>query len=128
MGTYKGTHHEISGAEKMVKATTKAVFIIKELTENTCEWTRLMQADLKLSSEIPKSALDFIVKAQMGYANKAQEKFRRNGREVDRERVNRLAGIMIARRGKPLMDDQVRLEVASTHIVAPLAFHRNAQF
>lgn len=111
-----------------MKTTSTGVQIIKEFTNNTCEWTRLMQADLKLSSEIPKSALDFIVKAQMGYANKAQEKFRRNGREVDRERVNRLAGIMIARRGKPLMDDQVRLEVACTHIVASLAFHRNAQF
>ncbi|GMH55111.1 hypothetical protein TrLO_g5807 [Triparma laevis f. longispina] len=43
----------MSGAEKMVKATTKAVFIIKELTENTCEWTRAQQGDLKFSSAMP---------------------------------------------------------------------------
>ncbi|GMH76230.1 hypothetical protein TrLO_g4036 [Triparma laevis f. longispina] len=38
--TYDGTHHDVSGAEHMVEATSKAAFIIKELTENTCEYTR----------------------------------------------------------------------------------------
>ena len=37
----------------------------------------------------------------------AQEKFRRNGKTVDREGVAALAGAMIGRRGVPLIEDQV---------------------
>ncbi|GMH65896.1 hypothetical protein TrLO_g8811 [Triparma laevis f. longispina] len=51
--TYAGTHHEVAGAENMVEGTSKGVFIIKELTENTCEWTRAQQANLKFSSSMP---------------------------------------------------------------------------
>ncbi|GMH95050.1 hypothetical protein TL16_g13066 [Triparma laevis f. inornata] len=43
----------------------------------------------------------------MGRASELQENFRRNGREVDRERVAALAAEMIDQRGKKLMDDQV---------------------
>ncbi|GMH79638.1 hypothetical protein TL16_g08210 [Triparma laevis f. inornata] len=35
--TYEGTHHEVAGAEKMMEATSKGMYIIKELSENTCE-------------------------------------------------------------------------------------------
>ncbi|GMH71345.1 hypothetical protein TrLO_g3864 [Triparma laevis f. longispina] len=56
--TYEGTNHEVAGAENMVKATTIGVFIIK-LTEKSCEWTRAQQADLKFSSSMPVSALNF---------------------------------------------------------------------
>ncbi|GMH72902.1 hypothetical protein TL16_g06036 [Triparma laevis f. inornata] len=104
--TYAGTHHEVAGAENMVEGTSKGVFIIKELTENTCEWTRAQQANLKFSSSMPVSALEFLTKLQMSYANEVQKKFRRNGKEVDRERVAALAGKMIERRGKLLMEDQ----------------------
>ncbi|GMH68801.1 hypothetical protein TrLO_g1825 [Triparma laevis f. longispina] len=104
--TYKGTHHEVSGAEKMVEATSKGVFIIKELTENTCEWTRAQQGDLKFSSRIPASMVDLIVKKQLGRAYEVQEKFRRNGKAVDRDREAALAREMIERRGKSLMEDQ----------------------
>ncbi|GMH72175.1 hypothetical protein TrLO_g7138 [Triparma laevis f. longispina] len=107
METYEGTHHEVTGAEKMVKATTKGVYIVKELTKNTCECTRVQQVDFKISSALPASVLDLIVKKQLGRANEMQEKFRRNGKEVDKERVAALAGEMIERRGKPLMADQM---------------------
>ena len=43
----------------------------------------------------------------LGKANELQKKFRRNGKEVDRERVNALAKVMRERRGKPLMGDEV---------------------
>ncbi|GMH72306.1 hypothetical protein TrLO_g5595 [Triparma laevis f. longispina] len=58
--TYEGTHHEIVGAKNMVKATTTGVFVVKELTENTCEWTRAQQGDLKFSSAMPASVSDFV--------------------------------------------------------------------
>ncbi|GMH88065.1 hypothetical protein TL16_g11048 [Triparma laevis f. inornata] len=59
---YEGMHHEVIGAEKMVEATTRGVFIVKELTENTCECTRAQQGYLKFSSAMPVSALDLIAK------------------------------------------------------------------
>lgn len=50
---------------------------------------------------------DFFAKQELGWANELQEHFRRNGKEVDRERGVALAEIMRGRGGKPLMDDQV---------------------
>ena len=48
---YRGaTCHEVEGAEKLHDATTKGVHIVKQLTENTCEWTHVQQADLKVSA------------------------------------------------------------------------------
>ncbi|GMH72059.1 hypothetical protein TL16_g05817 [Triparma laevis f. inornata] len=58
--TYEGTHHEIVGAEKMVEGTTTGVSIVKELTENTCEWTRALQVDLKIS--LPAKIMDMVAK------------------------------------------------------------------
>ncbi|GMH50779.1 hypothetical protein TL16_g00866 [Triparma laevis f. inornata] len=107
METYAGTHHEVAGAEKMVKGTTTGVHIVKELTENTCEWTRVIQADLKFSSAMPVSVLDLVAKQELAWPNKLQEKLRRNGKEVDREVAAALAGEMIEQRRKPLMADQV---------------------
>ncbi|GMH67615.1 hypothetical protein TL16_g04726 [Triparma laevis f. inornata] len=105
--TYEGTYHEVAWAKKMHEATSRGVHIVKELTENTCEWTRAQQADLKFSSAMPVSLLDRVAKKELAWANEYQEKFRRNGKEVDGERVAALAGKMIARREKPLMNDQV---------------------
>ena len=87
----------------MVEGTSKGVFIIKELTENTCQLTRAQLGDLKFSSAMPVSVLDLIIKQQLVAANEVQEEFRRNGKEVDREGVSTLAKKMIERRGEPLM-------------------------
>ncbi|GMH47367.1 hypothetical protein TL16_g00047 [Triparma laevis f. inornata] len=106
MDTYAGTHHEVAGAENMVEPTTTGVHIIKEFAENTCEWTRVLQADLKFTSAMPVSVLELIAKIEMRKSNEEQEKFRRNGKEVDRERVAALAGEMRERRGKLSMADQ----------------------
>ena len=91
--TYKGTHHEVSEADKMVKGTSTGVCIIKELTENTCEWTWAQQIDFKFS--LTANMLDFFAKQNLAWADELQEKFRRNGKEVDGERVAALAGKMI---------------------------------
>ncbi|GMH82067.1 hypothetical protein TL16_g09138 [Triparma laevis f. inornata] len=127
METYEGTHHEVTGAEKMVKATTKGVYIVKELTKNTCECTRVQQVDFKISSALPASVLDLIVKKQLGRANEMQEKFRRNGKEVDKERVAALAGEMIERRGKPLMADQMPVAAWVMDVCSNKGMRRNVK-
>ena len=104
--TYEGTHHEVVGAENMVDGTSEGVFIVKELTENTCEYARAQMGDLKPSSRMPVSALEVVAMMQMGQANVLQEKLRRNGKEVDRDGVVALAEIIGDRRGVPLMEDQ----------------------
>ncbi|GMH84047.1 hypothetical protein TL16_g09797 [Triparma laevis f. inornata] len=65
MEDYKGTSHKVAGSGKMVEATSKGVQIIKELNNNTCEWTMTQQADLKIG--LPANRLDFIAKQQMGW-------------------------------------------------------------
>ncbi|GMI02833.1 hypothetical protein TrVE_jg4749 [Triparma verrucosa] len=103
---YNGTHHEVTGAEKCVEATSRGVQVIKELTDNTCEWIRAQQADLKLSSAIPSSVIELVVMKEMASSDVCQDKYRRNGKEVDLERVADLSQVMRARRGTPLMEDQ----------------------
>ncbi|GMH84358.1 hypothetical protein TrVE_jg5944 [Triparma verrucosa] len=90
---YRGeTCHEVEGAEKLYDAATKGVHIVKQLTKNTCEWTHVQQADLKILN-LPEYLVNYIAKQQLGKANELQEKFRRNGKEVDREKVAALADV-----------------------------------
>ncbi|GMH74562.1 hypothetical protein TL16_g06498 [Triparma laevis f. inornata] len=104
---YSGTHHKAAGSEKMQMATTRGVYVVKELTENTCEWTRAQQVDLKIS--LPANVLNFVATQEMAWANKIQDTFRRNGKEVDVERIAAVAERMKARRGKPPMEDQLEI-------------------
>ncbi|GMH67111.1 hypothetical protein TrLO_g1850 [Triparma laevis f. longispina] len=90
----------------MVQGASKGVYIINELTENTCEWTRAQQVDLKITV-LPANILVFLAKKELAWANQLQEKFRRNGKEVDLEVVAALTGKIIEWRGKSLMEDQV---------------------
>ncbi|GMH98950.1 hypothetical protein TrVE_jg3047 [Triparma verrucosa] len=87
------TCHEVEGAEKLFDATTKGVHIVKKVTENTCEWTHVQQVDLKISV-LPEYLVDYIAKQQLGKANELQEKFRRNGKEVDQEGAAALAKVI----------------------------------
>ncbi|GMH78176.1 hypothetical protein TrLO_g2562 [Triparma laevis f. longispina] len=105
---YGGTRNKVSD-EKMTRASSRGVIIIKELTENTCEWTRVQQVDLKFTKVMPSSVLDFLIKQHLGWANEMQEQFRRNGKRVDRERLVALSEVMRRRRGKPLHADQERV-------------------
>ncbi|GMH69388.1 hypothetical protein TL16_g05146 [Triparma laevis f. inornata] len=98
---YKGTKHKVSGAEKMKAASTRGVYIIKELTWNTCEWTSRSKVLV-----VARERVGFLSKQELSWANVVQEKFKRNEKEVDRERVAFLAEKMRAWRGKPLKDDQ----------------------
>ncbi|GMH84308.1 hypothetical protein TL16_g09884 [Triparma laevis f. inornata] len=102
---YCGTKYRIEGAEDFMGATSKGVYVIREITENTCEWTRVQNVDLKLTS-IPVSILEFYTVNELNWANDVQEKYKRNNKDVDRERVESIAELMIACRNKPLMKDQ----------------------
>ena len=78
---YKGTRHEITGDQRMVRAGIRGVYIVKELTDNTCEWTWAQQLDLKIKA-MTKKLLAFIVWQQLGWVDEMYEKFKRNGMEV----------------------------------------------
>ncbi|GMH56674.1 hypothetical protein TrST_g10865 [Triparma strigata] len=106
---YQGeTCHQVADSEKMILGTTRGVHIIKEITENTCEWTKVQQADLKISV-LPEYLIDFLARQQLGKVNEVQEKFKRNGHEVDQEVANAFKKIMRKRRGVAPMEDQVEV-------------------
>ncbi|GMH82652.1 hypothetical protein TrST_g12211 [Triparma strigata] len=102
---YAGTRNKVSGAAKKIRADSTGVHIVRELTGNTCEWTRAQQVDLKFKV-MPSGVLDFLAKQHLGWADDMQEKFRRNGKVVDREAIEYLAKVMRANRGLPLLPDQ----------------------
>ena len=41
MSDYAGTHHTLKGTDGMIKGLSKGVHVVKELTNNTCVWTRI---------------------------------------------------------------------------------------
>ena len=41
MDDYGGTHHSLKGTDGMMKGLSKGTNVVKELTKNTCEWTRI---------------------------------------------------------------------------------------
>ena len=103
---YQGeTHSCVDGTEHVVRGVSSGVHRIKELTDNTCEWTRVQRVDLKVKG-MPKAVVQVITKNQLGFANEIQELYRRNGKEVDREKMDALTQIMRERRGEKLTDDQ----------------------
>jgi hypothetical protein len=99
------TYYNVDGAEQMYDATIVGAHIFSYVTEHTCEWTWVQQVDLKIS--LPARVMDIVAKQHLGWANDKQEKFRRNGKEVDREKVTALAEVIKKRRGLALMEDQV---------------------
>ena len=73
---YSGEHLSVPAAEKMKAGTSRGVYIIREVTENTCEWTKVQQSDLKISG-LPGNMVDFVVKQHLfGDAKELQEKVR----------------------------------------------------
>ena len=107
IGEYMGTRHKLKGTEKMVEGSSRGIHIVRQLTDNICEWTRTQQVDIKAS--LPKLVMDMMTKAQMAWANELEEKHRRNGKEVDREMRLTLAELMMQRQGMQLNRDQEAL-------------------
>ena len=101
------TYYNVDGAEQMYNATIVGAHIFSYVTKHTCEWTWVQQVDLKIS--LPARVMDIVAKQQLRKANDKQEKFRRNGKEVDREKVTALTAVMEEQRGVALMEDQAEV-------------------
>ena len=80
----KNPYERVEGTEKFKEATSRGVYIIKELSDSTCEWTWAQQYVLNITA-MPNSLVDFMLGQQLGWANELQEMFKRNMKEVDRE-------------------------------------------
>ena len=101
---YTGTHYNLKGTERMVRGLSRGLHVVKELTENTCEWSRVLMVDIKIA--LPKAILDMLSRSNLVWANQLQEEFKRNGNMVDRERRLSLATTMKRRRGIQLTKEQ----------------------
>ncbi|GMH76095.1 hypothetical protein TL16_g06968 [Triparma laevis f. inornata] len=109
LSEYKGkTKPMVPGTEKMVRALTRGVYFIKELTKSTCQWTRAQQVDLKVSM-MSTGMMDYFAKQHLGWANVLQKKYRRNGNEVDRENSCAIIKMMREMKGLPLRADQTEM-------------------
>lgn len=76
---YNGTHHKVAGTETTVEATSRGIYVVKELpNKNTCEWTWAQQVDLKIAM-VTTNMANFFAMQQLGWANEYQEKFKRKG-------------------------------------------------
>ncbi|GMH56376.1 hypothetical protein TrST_g4156 [Triparma strigata] len=102
---YGGTRKRIPDSEKLIEATSKAIWIISEVTENTCLWRRCQQVDLK-TGVLPKKVLGYLATNQLDWTNEMQEFFSRNGKKVDGEVQKQLVENIIRNKGKPIPEDQ----------------------
>ncbi|GMH49720.1 hypothetical protein TrVE_jg2397 [Triparma verrucosa] len=89
MSEYMGTPHRVNGDESMVLGTTRGLHLLKEITKDTCEWTRAQCVDLNISG-VPTSLLNFLAKQQLSKTNKVQENFRRNGLKTKVTMIQRI--------------------------------------
>ncbi|GMI09905.1 hypothetical protein TrLO_g15291 [Triparma laevis f. longispina] len=108
MAEYNGTRHRVPGDENMMDASSRGVHIFKEISENTCEWTWAQQADLRFSN-MPKSLMDFLAKQNLAWADEVQEKYRRNGKEVDKEKRLVAANTVRELKNTSLIEDQQQM-------------------
>jgi len=80
---YPGSYENNAGDHKFTIGQTTGVYIIQEVAPNVCRWTRIQNVELNV--KLPQSALNFLNKTQLGWANEVQERFRRNDGVVDKE-------------------------------------------
>ena len=102
---YRGTKDEEFDRNKYTLGATKGIYVIEEVSENVCRWTRIQSADMQLS--LPASVLNLLSKQLLKKANEVQEKYRRNGKVVDKEVRDVLVEIM--RQGVEPRDDQKKI-------------------
>ena len=48
MKNYPGTCRSVEGRERFFEADTEALYVVRALTDTTCEWTRIQTVDLKM--------------------------------------------------------------------------------
>ena len=113
---YPGTRHKLNFPESTIFGTFRNLNIIKQLTENTCEWTRALSADFKFGAMMPQSVLNFISLHEIGRSTELYEKYRRNGREVDREKRAEVVKTIRSWKEKKLDPDQQEFFERSTAV------------
>jgi hypothetical protein len=89
---------------------TTGVYFFNEIAPNVCRVTRIQTVDLKFSGihkTLKDKAIDYLAKKQLVQANTLQEKFRRNGKEVDAEVREALVERM--KEGVELKEDQKKV-------------------
>lgn len=102
---YRGRKDIVNRDSRFVKGETTGIYIIEEISPNVCMWTRIQNFDVKAS--LPAKALNFIAKIQLGWADDVREKYRRNGKIVDKEVRNVL--VVKMREGVELTEDQEKV-------------------
>ena len=61
---YDGSRYTLKGTEKMTRGLSRGMHVIKELTENTCEWHRVQFVDINFG--LPKPIMDMMTKSYLG--------------------------------------------------------------
>jgi hypothetical protein len=108
---YPGGGFKDLSKKGFVLAETTGVYFFNEIAPNVCRVTRIQTVDLKFTGLLQKAvmekAIDYLAKNQLVEANRLQEKFRRNGKEVDAEVRGALVERM--REGVELEEDQKKV-------------------
>ncbi|GMI48438.1 hypothetical protein TrCOL_g6642 [Triparma columacea] len=108
---YPGGGFKDLSKEGFVLGETTGVYFFNEIAPNICRVTRVQTVDLKFTGLLQKAvmdkAIDYLAKGQLVEANRLQEKFRRNGKEVDAEVRGALVERM--REGVELEEDQKKV-------------------
>jgi len=107
LGEYYGASFTNLSKDGFVVGVTRGIYIMAEVAPNICRVTRIQTVDLKfhgIHKTVMDNAIDYLAKNQLVEANRLQEKFRRNGKEVDAEVRGALVERM--REGVELEEDQ----------------------
>ncbi|GMH72745.1 hypothetical protein TL16_g05998 [Triparma laevis f. inornata] len=104
LSEYVGPRYKVLGSEEMTMGMIRGVHVVKEVTTNTCEWTKVQNVDLHMS--LPKVILDHLAKNELNLTHMIQESFRRNGKGVDQELRRANGETMHKMRGRALAKDQ----------------------
>jgi hypothetical protein len=110
LGEYYGASFKNLSKDGFVVGVTRGIYIMTEVAPNVCRVTRIQTVDLKFSGihkTLMDNAIDYLAKNQLVEANRLQENFRRNGKEVDAEVRGALVKRM--REGVQLEEDQKKV-------------------
>ncbi|GMI44875.1 hypothetical protein TrCOL_g12708 [Triparma columacea] len=107
---YPGGGFKGLSKEGFVLAETTGAYFLYEIAPNVCRVTRIQTVDLHfqgLQKTLIDKAIDYLAMNELVEANRLQEKFRRNGKEVDAE----VRGALVERirEGVELEEDQVKV-------------------
>ena len=83
---YSGGGFKDLSKDGFVMGESTGVYVMSEIAPNVCRVTRVQNVELQGSKFlIPETVINYLIENQLSEANHLQEKYRRNGREVDAE-------------------------------------------